>query len=135
MMRADCERPSVSHWQRLRCYVRPSASSGYRELIAFVMGGEGLIRLIDGALFPTPTTDFLPSRIWGLFQMALGILLFATRGCRWRANISGRLVASLACGLCMAMAVALYPASAPSAFLHGSLAVILALEAQVSECR
>lgn len=135
----ECGDPTIrnryaTHWQRLRGYLRPSASAGYRDFVAWVMAGEGLIRLIDGLLFPTPVMEFLPTRVWGLFELLLGILLFATRG-RRRANMPGRIVASLACGFCVAMAVALYPVSAPSAFLHLSLAVILALEAQVSECK
>ena len=133
MMSADYERWGWG--QRVRSYMRPSVWTGVRDWIAWVMVGEGLIRLIDGALFPTPLMDFFPSRIWGFCQLALGILLFATRGCSRRVSVGGRLVASLACGLCVAMAVALYPASAASAFMHLSLAVIVALEAQVSECK
>ena len=72
------------------------------------MTGEGLIRLIDGALFPTPQWTILPTRVWGLFELLLGLLLFATRRCRWRAGLPGRVVASLACGFLVAMAVALY---------------------------
>jgi hypothetical protein len=125
----------ATHWQRFRLFVRPSASTGYRDFVAWVMVGEGLIRLIDGALFPTPVMEVLPSRIWGLFELLLGIALFATRGRARRAGLSGQVAASLACGFCVAMAFALYQASVPSAFVHGSIAVILALEAQVSECR
>ena len=125
----------ATYWQRLMCHVTPSVSAGYRDVVAWIMAGEGLIRLIDGALFPTPLMDYLPIRAWGLFELVLGLLLFATRGCGWRKGLPGRIVASLACGFLVAMAVALYHASAPSAFVHFSLAVVMALEAQVSECK
>lgn len=139
-MSVDCgDRPMAnryaSHWQRLRCYLTPSASSGYRDLIAFGMIGEGLIRFVDGALFPTPQMDYLPARTWGLLQFALGVLLVLTRDCRRRAGLSGRIAASVGCGFLVAMAYTLFETSAASAFVHGGAAFVLALEAQVHDCQ
>ena len=139
MMQMDCDRPRMrkryaSHWQRIRGYVRPSLSPGYRDCVAFVMVGEGLIRFIDGALFATPAMDYLPARIWGLFELLIGLLLFATRGCQARAGLRGRIIASIGCGFLVAMAYTLFSTSAASAVLHGSLAALFAPEAQVHEC-
>jgi len=126
---------SAQLWRRLRVFMRPVQTSHARDFVAWVMVGEGLIRFIDGALFTTPQLDYLPARLWGLVQVLLGALLLATRDQCRRVSLAGRVVASIGCGFLVAMAYTLFDVSAPSAFLHGSLAFILVLEAQISECQ
>lgn len=121
-------------WQRLRNFLRPGITSDVREVVAVLLFGEGLIRLIDGALFPTVTMDYLPTRIWGLISIVIGLLLWRSRCCERRRSYAGRLVASIGCGFLVAMAASLWHVSAPSAFVHAGAAFILALEAQVHEC-
>ena len=140
-MTTDCGNQTMpnryaTRWLRLRCYLRPSASPGYRDMIAIGMIGEGLIRAINGLIFPTPVMDYLPTRLWGLLELLMGIALLATRRCERRSGLIGRIVASLGCGFLVAMAASLWQASAPSAFIHAGASFILALEAQVNdECQ
>jgi hypothetical protein len=131
----DCGPSTATPLARLRGFLKPGRTADVREAVALLMIGEGLIRFIDGALFATPTMDYLPTRVWGLFSFVIGLLLWRSRCCERRVAISGRLVAAIGCGFLVAMASSLYGASAPSAFVHAGAAFVLALEAQVHECQ
>ena len=125
-----------NYYQQLRRLTQPSTSSGYRFLIGFGMLGEGLIRFVDGALFPTPMMDYMPSRLWGLVEAIFGLFLLLTLRPARRCSKTGRIIASLACGFLVAMAAILYETSAPSAFIHAGAALVLAIEAQShNECQ
>ena len=130
------DKPMHNYYQQLRRLTQPSTSSGYRFLIGFGMLGEGLIRFVDGALFPTPTMDYMPARFWGLIEAIFGLSLLLTLRPDRRCSKAGRIIASLACGYLVAMAATLYETSAPSAFVHVGAALVLAVEAQShDECQ
>jgi hypothetical protein len=106
-----------------------------RDLCTVLLLGIGLIRTIDGNLFKTPQTDYAPAQLWGVLEIIIGLLILGTRSCKWRAERRGQLAASVACGFCLALSVAVFPSSAMAAFVHLSIAYVMALEAQVNECK
>jgi hypothetical protein len=120
----------LAHWA-----TTPSATTGMRDMAGMILLVEGIARLIDGALFATPTMDFVPTRWWGLAEILVAVLLLATRSCTVRKSTRGRIAASLACGFCFAFAYAVFANSASSAFVHVIIGAVLALEAQVHECK
>lgn len=119
-----------------RWLTRSSATSGMRDVCGVLLFGMGLIRVIDGRLFTTPHLDYAPSWLWGGIEVLIGILILGTRSYHWRGNKRGRLVASIACGYCVALAVAIFDTSANAAYVHLIIAYVMALEAQVvNECQ
>jgi hypothetical protein len=116
------------HW----C-TQSSATSGVRDLIGIALLGMGIIRAIDGMMFTTWNFMFAPPWLYALAQMVCGGLLLLTRTARH--DLPGRLVASVACGLCVVLAAASYEVAATSAFVALMFAWMLFLEAGPSrEC-
>jgi hypothetical protein len=133
---AEQAKPTRRPWWRLWDWsTHPRVTNEMRDLCTGLVLGQGIIRTIDGNLFPTPQTDYAPSQVWGVVMIIIGVLLVSTRGCKLRSATCGRLVASAACGFCVAFAVAVYNSSAASAYVHLVIAYIMALEAQVHECK
>lgn len=129
-------KPARRRWWRFWDWsTHPRVTSELRDLCTVLVLGQGIIRTIDGNLFPTPQTDFATSQVWGVIAIILGVLLVSTRGCKLRAAKRGQLVASAVCGFCVAFAAAVYNSSAASAYVHLIIAYIMALEAQVHECK
>lgn len=114
---------------------RSSETSGMRDMCGVMLLCMGLIRTIDGNLFATPQIDYAPAQIWGVIEIIIGVLVLATRSCQARPRLFSRLVASAACGFCLALAVAVYHSSAIAACIHLIIGYVMALEAQVNECK
>lgn len=100
-----------------------------RVLIAFAMLGQGIIRAIDGLMFATSHLEFAPQWLWALAQIVCGGLLLLTHSDTMRHNLAGRVVASISCGLFVALAAAVYPTAATSAIVALLFAWVLFLEA------
>jgi len=112
------------HW-----FTQPNATSGMRDLIAVALLGMGIIRAIDGLVFATLHFTFAPQWLWAVAQLVCGGLLLLTRTPPLRHDLAGRVVASVACGLCVAMAAGAYGVAATTTFVALVFAWVLFIEA------
>jgi hypothetical protein len=110
------------HW-----FTQPSSSAGVRDLIGISLLGMGIIRAIDGMMFTTWDLLYAPRWLYALAQIVCGGLLLVTRSSR--NALSGRVAASIGCGLCVVLAAASFEVAATSAFVALAFAWVLFLEA------
>jgi hypothetical protein len=132
----ESAQPALRSHPRARQFWRWLTQPSATDVCGVLLFGMGLIRVIDGRLFVTPQLDYAPSWLWGGLEVIMGLVILGTRSCHFRGNKRGRLVASIACGYCVALAVAIFPTSANAAYVHLIIAYVMALEAQVvNECQ
>ena len=107
----------------------PAVKPVLRDFIAvWFLLLQGAIRTIDGLLFTVLPTRILPSDIYGIAQIVLGIWLLATRSSHARGALRGQVAAALAAGLFITLGIDLWPINATSAL--PALGVALALAAE-----
>jgi hypothetical protein len=119
----------ILHWA-----TQPSLGRGGRDVIGVILLGQGLIRLVDGVLFNVMLLGYAPAPVWGVAQVALGLALLVTGGCRWRHRTAGRAIASLTAGLLAAMGAAAFEISASTTWACLTMSYYCLLEAGARGC-
>lgn len=125
-MSRDVGRLSFWHW------LRPPSGRGVRDLVALFSIGHGILRLLpDARLLPV---NILPSWLYGWLALGAGIGLLLTGKHCWRLTWVGQLMATLAAGLWLLLALDVVGFSWAS-FLNAMLiAASAANEVRADEC-
>jgi hypothetical protein len=102
-----------------------------RGVVTLFLGGQGLIRLIDGRLFRYAVLPILPDAVYGHLQFlaAVGLALTATRRTQW----IGGAAAAFGAGVCGILVMAAWRGSATSAW--GALVLCALMVAETLAAR
>ena len=124
--------------QRIRARARsfwawltlPAGTPAIRDLIAAVAIGQGVVRIVDGAVFAMLPTTYLDQLLYGVMQLVVGVWLLSTRWSALRPSGAGRLAAAMMAGVWVMLAVESWPRSGSSWIVAVIFAWVMAVEAR-----
>lgn len=116
----------------LRHWLQPPRGRGVRDLVALFSIGQGLLRLLPGALMAP--VSLLPSWLYGRCSLLVGIVLLLTGPQCRRLSWVGQLAAVVAAGMWLLLALDVVGVSWASCINALLIAASAANEVRAREC-